>query len=168
MRVGLLFFLGSLLAVSSIGCAVENTDDATASDEEALSTADLQALSNIQKEVRAEGEVELHYSPVPAAYRGAPIKFEGVSVALEGTGEEEVEVSVAGRFPSYARVLVVDRDYHIVAQAKTSTEAGLRVQTDGPALGVAKMRVVVPSGGRILIRDRRWDREMDFRVGVRR
>lgn len=165
MRTAAWMGLGLALLV---GCAGAPGSDATVStddDEAALSTAELKERSHIQTTLDAEGAVELDYDPGRPSYKGIP--YEGATIAF---GEGPITIDVAGEFPSTARILLVDQDFHVIARAKTERQSGLKVQTAGvAALGIAHLAVQnAPQNAKVLVRDAKWDRSMTFRVDVRR
>lgn len=164
MRIAAWMGLGVALLAGCAG-APPSDSDISADDDAALSTSELRERSHIQTTLAREGTTELDYDPGRPSYKGIP--YEGAELGFAGGS---LSIEVAGEFPSTARVLVVDQDFHVLARAKTERGSGVKVQTNGAAsLGVAKLAVAnAPINGKILVRDAKWDRAMTFRVDVRR
>lgn len=176
IRPAYLVRLGVFGSLALTGCASASSDEAsevaaagTSSEEQELSASTLRARAHIQLTVREEGSSQLTYEP--SGYPANTIPYEGLELGF--TPEGSIEVDVAGDFPSTARVLVVDDAYRVIASGRTELQTGIHTQTDEPQqlLGVARLRVPRAggkSGLKVLVRDARWDRTMNFRVDVRR
>lgn len=151
------------------GCASGTSDGGelgVADEEQELSSASLRSLTHVQTTLSEEGTIELAYAPGAGGYPATVIPFEAAELGADVKGDVEVEVS--GDFPSNARLLIVNDQFRVLAQGRTARADGLRVQTEGTStLGVGRLSIRDPQrGSKILIRDSRWDRPMNFNVKV--